>query len=533
MAGQQEPLWGTEAELSLLDLSEDSLSCSPTSPHLSHHWTAFLRRVEHQEDRRADRIIRDSVHGHIVVPAVCQAVIDTEQFDRLRGLRQLGSAHYVYPSAKHTRWEHSLGVMHLSGQFITHLQRVRPGCATEVDRLCVMLAGLCHDLGHGPFSHLWEAFVREARPGHRWRHEKTSVDMLDWLIQANDLMPVFQRHGLGERDVQFVKEMIFGPFQRGEAGAGGWPYRGRGPHQYFLYEIVANKISSVDVDKWDYMLRDNAALGIGVTFDYRRFILHSDIIEVDGRMRITIRDKEASSVQEMFLDRVRLHNKGYQHRTIKIVDRMLLDTLLAADTHVPLLTDGAGTALPLSQACDHIQQFCRLTDEFLLRSIQHSSSPGLAPARALLHRLARRQLYKLIGMADFCGELGMEVGAVQKELEAAVTEEEESGELSPLHLIVLAKTVNMGMGSDNPVEKVLFHDKLNRTRVFTSDQLRQGLPKEVTSGALLVVCRSEQPAALRAARRVFERWSSSTAAIKPDFNLSLVDADGSVLTPSP
>ena len=55
--------------------------------------------------------------------------------------------------------------------------------------------------------------------------------------------------GLGERDVQFVKEMIFGPFQRGEAGAGGWPYRGRGPHQYFLYEIVANKISSVDVDK--------------------------------------------------------------------------------------------------------------------------------------------------------------------------------------------------------------------------------------------------------------------------------------------
>ena len=137
---------------------------------------------------------------------------------------------------------------------------------------------------------------------------------------------------------------------------------------------------------------------------------------------------------------------------------------------------------------------------------------------------------------------------MQRELEAAVTEEEESGELSPLHLIVLAKTVNMGMGSDNPVEKgpqilfifisskyylVLFHDKLNRTRVFTSDQLRQGLPKEVTSGALLVVCRSERAAAVRAARRVFERWSSTTAAIKPDFNLSLVDAGGSVLTPSP
>ena len=56
-------------------------------------------------------------------------------------------------------------------------------------------------------------------------------------------------------------------------------------------------------------------------------------------------------------------------------------------------------------------------------------------------------------MADFCGELGMEVGAVQKELEAAVTEEEESGELSPLHLIVLFGTASMGMGSDNPNEE--------------------------------------------------------------------------------
>lgn len=47
-----------------------------------------------------------------------------------------------------------------------------------------MMAGLCHDLGHGPFSHLWESFVREARPGHEWCHEKTSIDMLDYIIQV-------------------------------------------------------------------------------------------------------------------------------------------------------------------------------------------------------------------------------------------------------------------------------------------------------------------------------------------------------------
>ena len=90
-----------------------------------------------------------------------------------------------------------------------------------------MMAGLCHDLGHGPFSHLWESFVREARPGHEWCHEKTSIDMLDYIIQVllmsrgkqikisltkffqeNDLMPILDSYGLTEQDVTFVKVNI-------------------------------------------------------------------------------------------------------------------------------------------------------------------------------------------------------------------------------------------------------------------------------------------------------------------------------------
>ena len=70
---------------------------------------------------------------------------------RLRGLRQLGTAHYVYPAAKHSRWEHSLGVMHLAGEMMDHLIKMHPDWADEKDKICVMMAGLCHDLGHGPF----------------------------------------------------------------------------------------------------------------------------------------------------------------------------------------------------------------------------------------------------------------------------------------------------------------------------------------------------------------------------------------------
>ena len=114
-----------------------------------------------------------------------------------------------------------------------------------------------------------------------WTHEETSIKILQHLIDDNELMPTFEKHGLTEQDIVFIKELIYGPFQQGKDEG----YQGRGPEKRFLYEIVANKISSVDVDKWDYMLRDSLALNIKVTFDYKRFIKNSDLVDVDGCTR--------------------------------------------------------------------------------------------------------------------------------------------------------------------------------------------------------------------------------------------------------
>ena len=72
-----------------------------------------------------------------------------------------------------------------------------------------VIVGLCHDLGHGPFSHLWETFVGEARGGYERCHEKTSIDMLDYIIEENDLMPIFESFGITRNDVTFVKVLHF------------------------------------------------------------------------------------------------------------------------------------------------------------------------------------------------------------------------------------------------------------------------------------------------------------------------------------
>ena len=67
--------------------------------------------------------------------------------------------------------------------------------------------GLCHDLGHGPFSHLFEQLVQETR-SVKWSHEQTSIDLLDLIMEENDLMPVFQRYGLTDIDIIFIKVIL-------------------------------------------------------------------------------------------------------------------------------------------------------------------------------------------------------------------------------------------------------------------------------------------------------------------------------------
>lgn len=108
------------------------------------------------------------------------------------------------------------------------------------------MAGLVHDMGHGPFSHLFEHVVHEINPATQsWSHEDASVAMFDRAVQQNGLFSEFQKYGLEEADLVFIKELVLG----GEDEAPkGWVWQGR-PGREFLFEIVANKRNGIDVDK--------------------------------------------------------------------------------------------------------------------------------------------------------------------------------------------------------------------------------------------------------------------------------------------
>lgn len=126
----------------------------------------------------------DSIHGQIELPALCVRILNTPEMQRLHRLKQLGVCDYVFRCANHTRLEHSIGVAHCANVLISNLQEQYrrsknqrrtlheqgatddffcPPKITEADKLCVLVASLCHDLGHGPFSHQFEGVLSDLK----------------------------------------------------------------------------------------------------------------------------------------------------------------------------------------------------------------------------------------------------------------------------------------------------------------------------------------------------------------------------------
>ncbi|XP_039863724.1 deoxynucleoside triphosphate triphosphohydrolase SAMHD1-like isoform X11 [Simochromis diagramma] len=359
--------------------------------------------MENQRETKESKVFNDPIHGHIELHPLLVKIIDTPQFQRLRNIKQLGGGYFVFPGASHNRFEHSIGVGHLAGELAKTLKLKQPELdISERDVLCVEIAGLCHDLGHGPFSHLFDGmFNPEADPEHKdWKHEDASLEMFDHLVVANSLAQEMERYGLIlPPDLTFIKEMIK-PLKIDDAE---WPYEGRDENKSFLYEIVSNKQNGIDVDKFDYFARDCHHLGIRNNFDHQRFIMFARVCDVNGRKHICSRDKEIENLYDIFHTRLSIHRRACKHKIKMAVEMMIKDALLLADKDPYIqieISNGNGTSkkVPLSKAKDKMEAYMKLTDQVIER-ILNSSSDSLKEAREILHRVMTRDLYRCVGQA--------------------------------------------------------------------------------------------------------------------------------------
>lgn len=315
-------------------------------------------------DGDSGKLLMDPIHDLVHVDRDCMDIIDTAPFQRLRDLKQLGTCYFVFPGATHNRFEHCIGVSHLAGKMLEGLKARQPDLdIRERDIFLTRVGGLLHDLGHGPFSHVFDnEFMPRARPGSRWSHEHQSITMLNYLL---DNCPV----EMSTSERRFV-ESIISEDHRDLSST---------DSRTFMYDVVANSRNGIDVDKFDYLARDAHNLGHKSSYNISRLMNYCRVLD----NQICFHAKEVFNIYELFHTRFALFKQVYTHRVGKAVEYMLADAMVKAD---PVLN--------ISGAVDDPAEFTLLTDS-IISVIERSKDPGLQESRAIIKRLRERDIYKL------------------------------------------------------------------------------------------------------------------------------------------
>jgi putative nucleotidyltransferase with HDIG domain len=227
------------------------------------------------------KVIRDPVHKDVFLTGLEMKIIDTSIFQRLRRIKQLGVTNLVYPSANHTRFEHSIGAAHIAGRIA---ERLELGEDCEVLRM----AGLLHDLGHGPLSHTSEELL-ERYLNHS--HEDITLR----LIKSGEIGDLLSNSTIDSGEVVSVLSK-----------------------KTDLSGLISG---DVDVDRMDYLARDAYHTGVAYgVIDVDRLV---NTLDLAGE-KLVVTTRGLRAVEGLLVARFLMTPTVYLHRTSRIVDAMFL-----------------------------------------------------------------------------------------------------------------------------------------------------------------------------------------------------------------
>jgi deoxynucleoside triphosphate triphosphohydrolase SAMHD1 len=307
------------------------------------------------------KTIDDFLYGTIQFSRFASEVIDTVEFQRLRNMRQLGLASFVFPNAMHTRFEHSLGTYFQCKELTKRLADVTPESEMseylkaipelneyidknyknkkcEFDKYIqelVNIAALCHDLGHGPFSHLFDdIFINdsELKEHENARHEKRSQLLIEMIIKKSAYLSV----RISNDHIKLIQNIVDPP--KNAVG--------------FIYQIVSNNSNSLDVDKFDYITRDMEMIGKHSSFDYKRLITQ---VVITNNILAYPKDCQFD-IWQLFNMRHTMHRQVYNHPGVVSAQLTMAD-----------LMKKINKLLNISESIKDMNKFCKFTDSFIIQ----------------------------------------------------------------------------------------------------------------------------------------------------------------------
>lgn len=342
------------------------------------------------------RLFQDKIHGYIHVSNLACIFIDNKYFQRLRNLYQLGTTNYVYTGAVHTRFEHSIGTYYLAGRILKCInERTNDDTMHEYlfqikelhnyfkrknitkffldDMLCelIKIAALYHDIGHGPFSHVFDDIfiptVSNEKNNNFNIHEFRSCYILEHIIKNSKLY-----NYINDNEISFMKNII----------------NPDSSHQSFIYQIVSNNSNGIDVDKFDYIKRDTNNIGLNYGFDCERLI--DDVYVINNNICYPM--QTYIDILNLFETRYKLHKTIYTHKTVISVQFMINDIMILLD---PILE--------ISKSIYDIELFSNMDDKrimsapSLLNYINKDNiHTNVLEAQKIINRINERNLYKFV-----------------------------------------------------------------------------------------------------------------------------------------
>ncbi|AKX34682.1 HD superfamily phosphohydrolase [Spiroplasma litorale] len=229
------------------------------------------------------KFIRDNVHGEICInEQVIMELIETKAFQRLRRVVQLGGGQFVFPSASHTRFSHSIGTYHVICKFLEN-ENIK-SFLNDGQPLLLKVAGLLHDIGHGPFSHSFEGIITK-------KHEQYSAEIIKNDVEISQILDKFNIN----KDE--VSQIVLGVHKN---------------------KILNSLVSSqIDADRIDYLLRDSIGAGVNYSkLDLQWIIRHAMV--VDGQ--ICFPEKTINAIEHFLLGRYHMFTQVYNHKISRAFD---------------------------------------------------------------------------------------------------------------------------------------------------------------------------------------------------------------------
>ena len=306
------------------------MDASPAPPSLRDRVNSFVDWLfkDYKATRpRGPKVFNDALLGNLFFAEHEVAVIDCPLLQRLRRIKQTGLVHYVYPSATHTRFEHSLGAAALSERYFDAIRERADieGTTLGVDSSCISgdlahlrMAALLHDVGHGLCSHASEQIYRDLTDMRDFKKDPAFVknqpgEILSYLMVNS---PTFQewfedcvvRGCQAKLKLETISNLILGKHE---------------PDKYFLADIIS---SAYDCDKLDYIARDSYYCGLALTVDLPRF--YSMISTAKHKDHTVLVLRNYVPLEQILFSKMTLFGSVYHHQKVKCLDAMLRSMIL-------------------------------------------------------------------------------------------------------------------------------------------------------------------------------------------------------------